>query len=264
VKAVLDFIRTIFLMRDNPSFRRSFFRYLVFYFLVIPLPAAFMPPVAYAQRKPDFQLLVAVVLLIVINALGDTVSVRVTLHNFEKLKFESTTIEDTSTDNFWAGVQNEIIYYLAVVKGTLYSLGVLAAVLGISSILYAVQIDQLDFELSKTFFAKALERIWQAPGLAFEPYWFRDQPGPFGLPGIPGLFLYGFTTFLPIICLLLLALVWLILLPFRIAVSLPGTRTSRLIASELAVVVICIIAEEALNINVLNVYIFLMHAWTTW
>src|SRR5258708_3954069 len=77
VGKVLEFIRTVFLMRDSPPFRTSFIRYLIFYFLTIPLPAAFMPPIAHAQRKPDFQLLSAVVLLIMINALGDAISVRV-------------------------------------------------------------------------------------------------------------------------------------------------------------------------------------------
>src|ERR1700730_524238 len=108
VEKVLDFIRTVFLMRDYPSFRRSLLRYFLFYFVVIPLPAAFMPPVGDLQRKPDFQLMCAVVFLIVINALGDAVSVRVTLRNFGHLKFEKTTIENTTEEDFWAAVRNEI------------------------------------------------------------------------------------------------------------------------------------------------------------
>lgn len=60
----IHFIRTIFLMTDNPTPLRSFWRYLNIYYLVIVLPAAFMPPVSHPQRPPDFHLLTAVVLLI--------------------------------------------------------------------------------------------------------------------------------------------------------------------------------------------------------
>jgi hypothetical protein len=254
----------VFLMRDNPTFTVSFKRYLVLYLLVIPLPAAFMAPVAYVQRKPDFQLMAAVLLLILVNALGDTLSVRVTLHNFEGLKFEKTSIDDTAVDNFWASVRNEALYYFAVARGTMYSLTVLVGVLACSSILYGVQIGQLDFALSHAFLVGAWERILQFPGLAFEMYWFRDQPGPFGLTGIPGLFLYGLTTFIPIIILLSLAFAWLALLPFRIAVNLPASRTLRLISSEFSVVILCVAGSYIFKINIWTFYSFLMHTWTTW
>lgn len=47
-------IRALFLMTDNPTPVRSFLRYVNVYYIVILLPAAFMPPVAHAQRPPDF------------------------------------------------------------------------------------------------------------------------------------------------------------------------------------------------------------------
>lgn len=263
VVRVLNFIRTVFLMRDNPSFGKSFLRYLIFYFVIIPLPAAFMPPVTDAQRKPDFQLMCAVVLLIVINALGDAISVRVTLRKFGQLKFEKTTIENTNTEDFWAAVRNEMSYYFAVVRGTIYSLVILVGVLALSSVLYGVQVGQLDFALSWNFVLGALDRVRQTPSLAFDFYWFRDQAGPFGLPGIPGLFLYGLTTFLPMIALFALGVAWLALLPFRIAVNLPGPVALRIVSSELAVIAVCIAAKEILRIDLLQFYFFLMHTWMT-
>jgi len=263
VSKLLDFIKIVFLMRDNPSFGRTFLRYFLFYFVIIPLPAAFMPPVGDAQRKPDFQLLCAVVLLIVVNALGDAISVRVTLSKFAALKFEKTTIEDTRAEEFWAAVRNEISYYLAVVRGALYSLLVLVSVLALSSVLYGVQIGELDFAFSWKFLVGVLERIWQTPSLAFDFYWFRDEPGPFGLPGIPGLFLYGLTTFAPMIALFVLGTAWLALLPLRIAVNLPGPIPLRIVSSELGVIAVCITAKELFNIDLLRTYFFLMHAWIT-
>jgi hypothetical protein len=130
-------------------------------------------------------------------------------------------------------------------------------------VLYGVQIGQVDFAFSWKFLVGALDRVQQTPSLAFDFYWFRDEPGPFGLPGIPGLFLYGLTTFLPMIVLFFLGVAWLALLPFRIAVNLPGPMPLRLISSEFAVIAFCITAEEILKIDVLHVYFLLMHAWTT-
>lgn len=197
VQKMLAFIRIAYLMRDKPSFGKSLLRYLIFYLIIIPLPAAFMPPVGDIQRKPDLQLMCAVVLLIIINAFGDAISVRVTLRKFEELKFEKTTIENTIAEDFWAAVRNEISYYFAVVRGTLYSLVILGGVLALSSVLFGVQVGQLDFAFSNDFILGAFDRIRQTPSLVFDFYWFRDEPGPFGLPGIPGLFLYGLTTSYP-------------------------------------------------------------------
>jgi hypothetical protein len=222
-----------------------------------------MPPVGDVQRKPDFQLMFALVFLIVINALGDAISVRVTLHKFEQLEFEKTTIENTIAEDFWAAVRNEISYYFAVVCGTLNSLVILAGVLAVSSVLYGVQTGQLDFAFSWKFVIGALVRIRQTPSLAFDFYWFRGERGPFSLPGLPGLFIYGLTTFLPMIALFLLGIAWLTFLPFRIAVNLPGPISLRLISSELAVIVVCITAEGVLNINLSHIYFFLIHTWTT-
>ena len=106
VATVLAFIRAVFFMRDKPSFGRSFLRYFLFYFVIIPLPAAFMPPVGDLQRKPDFQLMFAVVLLIVINALGDAISVRVTLRKFGQLKFEKTTIDEL--EGLWQEAKKKV------------------------------------------------------------------------------------------------------------------------------------------------------------
>src|SRR5437763_8409562 len=117
MRKALHFIRVVFMMSDNPSLLVSFRRYLVLYSLAIPLPAAFMPPVSHAQRKPDFQLLTVVILLICINALGDVISIRMTLRNVDKLLLKGT--KDTAND-FWGGVRREALYYFAVVEVAVY------------------------------------------------------------------------------------------------------------------------------------------------
>jgi hypothetical protein len=147
--SAIQFIRTIFLMTDNPTPLRSFLRYFNIYYLIIVLPAAFMPPVSHPQRAPDFQLLAAVVLLICVNALGDVISVRVILGIFKK--FEPLTCAVLKQASPWESLRNEVTYYLAVVRGGLYSFAVLIGVLVCSSILYGVQIGQMALASPKIF-----------------------------------------------------------------------------------------------------------------
>ncbi len=241
MRSGIQFIRTIFLLTDNPSPLRSFWRYFNIYYLVIVLPAAFMPPVLHPQRPPDFHLLAAVVLLICVNAAGDVISVRAILRIFRR--FEGPALDNARRDSQWDNLKGEISYYLAVLGGGAYSLAVLIGVLICSSILYGVQIGQMDFGLSQAFFQAVWDRIVRFPELAWTPYWFRDQPGPFGLPGIPGMLIYGMTTFLPIIILSCLAIIWLFLLPFRIAANLPPSTSPvvRVISSEVAVLAMCLV-----------------------
>jgi hypothetical protein len=227
-------------MRDHPTPLRSFWRYLNIYYLAIVLPAAFMPPVSHTQRPPDFQLLAAVVLLICINALGDVISVRIVLSIFKR--FDPAKYVEMRRDNSWSVLKDEIRYYFAIIRGGMSCLCVLAIVLICSSILYGVQIGQMDFGFTESFFSNAWGRAIQFPELATTMYWFRGQPGPFGLAGIPGLFLYGLTTFLPVIILTCLAIFWLFLVPFRIAVNLPATTSPvvRVIFAEAAVFALCL------------------------
>lgn len=246
-QSAIQFIRTIFLMTDNPTPLRSFWRYLNIYYLAVLLPAAFMPPVSHPQRPPDFHLLAAVVLMICVNAVGDVISVRIILNMFKKFepqKYAKLIHDDPRTD-LW----KEAAYYFAVLRGGVYCLAVLAGVLICSSILYGVQIGQMDFGLTEDFFRNSWDRVLRFPELTSTLYWFRGQPGPFGLAGIPGLFLYGLTTFLPIIILSFLAIIWLLLIPFRIAVNLPSTTSPvlRVISAEAAVFAMCLTTGFALK-----------------
>ncbi len=259
VRRTVKFIRVVFMMSDNPSFIVSFRRYLLLYYVAVTLPAAFLAPVGHDQRQPDLQLLAAVALLIILNALGDVISVRLTLRNFEKLKFDQTIHLDNPTSEFWQGIRNELTYYLAVLKGAAYPLLVLIVILALSSVLYGVQVGELDFALSTKFLADAWDRVLRFPELAFQSYWFRGQPGPFGTAGIPGLFLYAVVSFIPVIILFGLAVVWVVLLPLRMAVNLPVGRVQKLVVSELSVISLCAVVSYILHFDVLRLYGFLIH-----
>lgn len=143
------------------------------------------------------------------------------------------------------GLSDEVTYYLTVLLGALCSLGVLVAVLIFSSILYGIQIGQMDFGFTEDFLLSAWDRARRFPELATTMYWFRNQPGPFGSAGVPGLFIYGLTTFLPILIFGCLAAFWLLLIPFRIAVDLPPTTSPvlRVISVEAAVFLLCLVTS---------------------
>ncbi len=257
VAAVVKFIRIVFLMNDNPTVLRSLRRYLNLYLLIIPLPAAFLAPVLHQQRQPDLELLVAGLLTIVVNAIGDLVSVRLVLWNFETLQYKPSAGHETDTQDFWRNVRNEAMYYLTVLAGVGCSLGVLIVVLALCSVFFGVQIGELEFSFSWKFVVGAWHRILDFPSLAFEPYWFRGQPGPFGSKGVPGMFLFGIITFIPMILLGALTAIWLVLLPFRIAVTLPTGVLPRIAASEVAVITLCVVVSYFEKIDVLSLYGFL-------
>jgi hypothetical protein len=252
VEAVVRFIRIAFLMKDNPSFFRSLWRYLKLYLVIVPIPAAILRPVLHAERDIDFQLIFAALTMIFINALGDVISIRLFLRNFESLRFDGDEFADSSATRFWRNARNEARYYFTVAKGGAYSLVVLIAVLMISSVLFGVQTGQFDLEFSEKCFTAAWHRMIIFPDLIFEPYWYKGQPAAFVGKGIPGLFLYGIITFIPIIVLFILAILWLFLLPLRLAITLPGNTILRIVSSEFAVLALCITVKRILHLNFLG------------
>lgn len=259
IQSAVEAIRFVFLMRDNPSFLRSFWRYLKLYLFIVPLPAAVLWPVLHPQRTLDFQLMLAAVLMILVNALGDVVSIRLFLWNFESLHSAPDNHGGTPSLRFWRNAKNEALYYLNVARGAGYSLIVLIVVLMLCSILFGVQTGQFDIEFSEKFLTGAWHRAVNFTDLAFEPYWYKGLPAPFPSKGIPGLFLYGIITFIPIIVIFALSILWLLLLPLRIAMTLPGSAIVRMIFSELAVISLCITITQVLHIDLLG-YLRLHHA----
>lgn len=260
VQSTVKFIRVAFLMKDNPSPVRSFLRYLNLYLIIVPLPAALFWPVLHTQRTLDFQLVLAAILMMVVNAAGDAVSIRFFLRNFEHLPFGPIETGVKAVPRFWASAQSELAYFLKVAKGTGYSLAVLIVVLALSSVLFGVQTGQFDIELSARFAAGAWNRITHFYDIAFEPYWIMGRPAPFATKGFPGLFLYGIITFIPMIVLFMLTALWTLLLPIRLALTFPGGTVARVIMSELSVILLCIAVTHFLNVDFVRLYNFLMHS----
>jgi hypothetical protein len=260
VRATVKLIRIVFLMNDNPSLVRSYLRYLNVYLIIVPAPAALFWPVLHHQRQLDFQLALAAVLMILINAAGDVASVRLFLWNFEGLRFAHIEHNASEKSRFWVNARNEALYFLQVAKGAGYSLAVLLVVLALCSVLFGVQIGQFDIDFSWRFFRGAADRIVHFYDLAFEPYWLTGHAAPFATKGFPGLFLYGVITFIPMVVLFALTAIWMLLLPIRLALTVPGGLVYRVISSELALLLLCIVVTHFIDLDFWRFYNFLMHS----
>lgn len=255
IDAVVSFVKKIANITEPRIQMRTFVRFLNFYFIVIPLPASFMPPVPpHVQRPPDAILLSAVVLLIITNAIGDVFSFNLTIWSYTKFENryrERGAPKDESPLSFYRSLWSEAVIYYVILRGAAYSLLVLIIVLTVSSVLFGVQVGECTFALTSDNALKVLDRMRRFPELAGEMYWFKaGGPAPFGLPGIPGIFIYGMTTFLPTILMLAFALVWLLALPLRIALFLPANATLRVLISEITVLALCSALSYVFGINI--------------
>lgn len=248
---------------------RTFVRFVNFYFLIIPLPAAFMHPLKSLHphpRQPDVVLMFAVVLLILINALGDVISFNLTLAFYNKNLKGFYRATATGARDFYRDLLLEAKTYLAVVFGALVALSVLAVVLAVSSILFGIQVNQCDFSLTAENGARVLDRIMRTHELVREMYWFPNgEAGPFGLPGIPGIFLYGLSSFIPTIAMLTLSIIWLLMLPLRLVMFMPVAQQYRIICAEIVVLLICSAVSNLFHIDlsILDFYRFLNTKWAT-
>lgn len=264
VEYCIKFIRWVLGLGETGfDYWSVFKRLVVFYFLIIPLPAAFLAPVGYAQAQPDIHLLTAVVLLIFVNAIGDLISTRITIRNFEKILLicrDKPTVEEDG--RLKQGVFFELKIYLITIVDMSAALAVLFVVLVLSSILFGIQIGAYRFGFEFETLASMWDRAIRFPELFSEMYWFRDY-GESAEPeeGIPGMLIYGASTFVPTIIMLGCSLIWSATIPLRIALQLPKSRMSRIFSAELSVFAVCLIVSGIFSVNVPGVYSFLTTIW---
>jgi len=235
----------------------------VFYFLIIPLPAAFLAPIGYAQAQPDIHLLTAVVLLIFVNAIGDLISTRITIRIFENILSicrKRPPVEKNG--RLKQGALFELKIYFTTILDMIAVIAVLCCVLVLSSVLFGVQIGAYRFSFEFETLASMWDRATRFPELFSELYWFRDfgeTVDPIG--GIPGMLIFGATTFIPTIIILGCSLIWSLTIPLRVVLQLPKSKVSRIFSAELSVFAVCLIVSGIFSVNVPGVYSFLTTMW---
>ena len=244
---------------DYCDYARSFKTALCFYFIIIPLPAAFLPPVNGAQIDPGVQLMIATLLLIVVNAVGDTISVNFSSRiirralNLSRAKnHEKSTVSADSQ----VSVKDEINLYTFLLLDLVCATGCLILVLMVSSVLYGVQVGEYTLNYEPATLSLMLESAKDFCRLFGALYWFEEDPDAvLGQPGIPGMILFSLTTFLPTLFIGLSALAWFIVFPIRILfLSKKINLFIKFFASEFFVFVLCLGYVLIISIDIRAVY----------
>lgn len=262
--ALLRVITYVLGIKENRfDYWAVFKKFLIFYFLIIPLPAAFLPPVGYSQAPPDAHLILAVVLLIFLNAIGDVFSTRITIRNFRKIIEFCQGIRPAGPEKaLQQGVLFEFRLYATALFDMVAALLILCIVLVFSSVLFGVQIGAYKFSIDSITISMMLDRGIRFPELMTELYWFRSDPdAPITGYGIPGMFIFAASTFVPTILMLVSSVIWSLTLPLRILLQLPKSRIYRIITAEGSVLLICVFISGLFNFTLPSAYNFLRTIW---
>ena len=248
------------------DYARAFKTALIFYFIVIPLPAAFMPPVGGIQISPSAELLAATIMLILINTVGDMVSVNFSsrlIRTAIDLPVQDHTIQVASSVSDQSQisetpVSSEIKFYLVLVLDTLIACIILVFVLACSSIMYGVQIGEHGLSAERGTLLKMVQSALDFDRLFGAFYWFaNDKTGFLGQPGIPGMLIFSLTTFLPTLIVGLAGVIWLLVLPVRILLVKEMGRFRTLIAAQACVFTICLAFSAVAATDIRRVYAFI-------
>lgn len=262
--ALLRVITSVLGIKENRfDYWIVFTEFLIFYFLIIPLPAAFLPPVGYPQAPPDAHLMVAVVLLIFVNAIGDVFSTRITIKNFKKIIEFCQGIQPANLDKtLKQGVLFELTLYAIALFDMIAALLILCIVLAFSSVLFGVQIGAYKLSIDSSTISMMLDRAIRFPELMTELSWFRSDADALRTGhGIPGMFIFATSTFIPTILMLASSVVWSLTIPLRILLQLPKSRLYRIITAEGSVFIICVFISGVFNFTVPGAYNFLTTIW---
>ena len=266
-QALVAFLKCIYGNQgDRWDYIRAFKVAIIFYLIVVPLPAAFMPPVGGHQASPDYHLLTATILLIVVNAVGDAVSVNITIWNYKRAIIYGTRVigragrkDDAKGDIVPFNARGEFYFYLRTMLDLFYASLSLIAVLVVSNVLFGVQIGQYKFAFDPETLSMMRDRAMNFWDLRAELYWFRgDTKGVFGYPGIPGMFFFAITTYLPTIFVATAALIWAIMLPIRILFASNMNSVTRLALSQAVMLTYCVVYFATVSTNFGELYGFLI------
>lgn len=220
------------------------FVFFIFYYMIVSAPAAVMRPANY-QVSYDALSLFALALMMLVNALGDIVSLRLTFRNVEKLHeiFAAESADMNAKESFRA----EFRLYFTTLIDVAMALVVLFTILITTSVLFGWSIGEYGVSLSSGVLDGSWNRIENFWSTVNEPYQFAPELVPGLKFSAPMLLIFSLTTFLPTLLLLLFALAWTLLMPLRIIFHTELPALTKLLASEAVVLVLCSIVIAGLN-----------------
>lgn len=223
---------------NNRTFIGNLFFFFILYYLVVSAPAAAMAPINY-NVSYDVQAILALFLMMITNAFGDVISLKITLSNIKKIFHTYQNSKNHEFESLRESMIFEAKIYLITIKDMLFALLILVAVLLLTSIYFGVSIGEFKFELTENTLNGALERISSFWSTALEPYWFVVDINPDTDKGLPMLFYYSLTSFIPTILILLTAITWTFTLPLRVIYYSNLTKFKKILISESVVIALC-------------------------
>ncbi|PCI04100.1 MAG: hypothetical protein COB78_07130 [Hyphomicrobiales bacterium] len=193
--------------------RRGFLKNIgvmfIFYYLVVSAPAAAMIPINYSVEY-TLQSIVALLAMMLTNAIGDYFSIKLTIGNVKRIVryHRRSLVKNGEPTSFTKSLKTEAILYAITIFDMLIAFGILVVVLLLTSLYFGVSIGEYQFEFTHTAIEGAKERLGLFWTTAMEPYWFRDTVLPDNASGLPMLFIFSVTSFVPSVLILVFALFW--------------------------------------------------------
>lgn len=244
--AVLQYIgkivNSITGINSGQHWSKTIFKFSIFYYCIVSAPAVAMIPANFLQHL-NGQSAAALGLMMLTNAIGDYFSIKITLRNIERVtNFYQTKLNYNVHyyKSFMHSLYIEMRFYLITVFDMLLALLILIAVLIFTSIYFGVAIGEYEFSFSREFLHGAIDRAPRFWETAFEPYIMRGTELSEQNNGIPMLFIYSLTSFIPSIVILLTSLIWMFFLPLRIVTLSLLSKPKKILVSELIVASMCV------------------------
>lgn len=232
---------------NDRSFLNNTFRFFLFYYMIVSAPAAVMVPINY-NSSYNYQSLIALLLMMLTNAIGDVISFKITMKNAKRLiKYECSNNDNSKEKDFFYGVKIEMFMYFITICDLIVALFICFFVLVLTSVYFGVSIGEYEFEFTQHALNGSLTRIINFWDTVNEPYWIKKQWGQVDGPGLPMLLIYSISSFFPTILLLLCSIIWTLLFPVRIIFMTKMDKFKKLFFSEVSVLILCIIINLAVE-----------------
>lgn len=237
-----NFLKTLTGVKEKNSFTtvsKNIWTFFVFYYVVVFTPAVIMVPVGYdLELYGGIQSISALLLMMLTNAIGDLISIKITLKNIRRIYHYHQNIK--STKQRILIIEELKIYSIAIID-ILLALIVLFGVLILTSIYFGVSVEEYKFELSKEFFEGAAGRVDIFFETVMHPYVFRDVFSASSDAKLPMLFIFSLTGFLPSALILFLCFCCIISIPFRFIYH-SSNRIIAIIVPQVITFLYCVIS----------------------
>lgn len=222
---------------DRRNMIGNIFVFFIFYYLVVSAPAAVMRPGNYPNIQYNTLSLFALGMMMLTNAIGDVISLKLTFRNVGKLKalYEEKSIDRSVKTSYWV----EIRLYFTTMIDTLMALCVLFIILLLTSVFFGWSIDEYGIRPLTSLLEGALRRIQSFWPTVNEPYVFATDLVPNRNFSEPMLLIFSLTTFIPTLLLLAFSIIWTLLMPLRIVFHTNLHPVAKIFLSEAIVFALC-------------------------